>query len=331
MKNKFMVSVLLVASVFLVTGCSSKLKNGEEKMVSFKGVESITADDFYEMLKEKYGEDEIVDLIDETILNKKYEKSTEEDVYVNEQIENIKQQAGENYLAYLKQYYNADDEAELKSMLRLNYKRNKWVEEYTQSKVSEDEISDYYDEKTIGDMKLYHILVTPQVSSDATDKEKKAAEKEAKKKAEAIIKELDNGADFKKLAKKYSEDTGTSSKGGSLGYVNRDGYDENFIEGAVDLKKNEYTKTPVKSAYGYHIILKTDQKKKPKLEKVSDDIKKTIANEKLSNDSTLYLKALEALRKEYKMKISDSKIKQAYNNKQDELYKAQENSNQNAQ
>ena len=41
MKNKFMVSVLLVASVFLVTGCSSKLKNGEEKMVSFKGVESI--------------------------------------------------------------------------------------------------------------------------------------------------------------------------------------------------------------------------------------------------------------------------------------------------
>lgn len=327
MKNKLMVSVLLVASIFLVTGCSSKLKNGEEKMISFKGADSITADDFYEMLKEKYAEDEIVDLIDETILSKKYEKSTEEDVYVNEQIENIKQQSGENYLAYIKQYYNVDNESELKDMLRLNYKRNKCVEEYTESKVSEDEINDYYDEKTIGDMKLYHILVTPQVNSDATDKEKKAAEKEARKKAQAIIKELDNGADFKKLAKKYSEDTGTSNKGGSLGYVNRKGYDENFIEGAVDLKKNEYTKTPVKSAYGYHIILKTDQKKKPKLEKVSDDIKKTIANEKLSSDSTLYLKALENLRKEYKLKIKDSKIKQAYNNKMDALYKAQENQN----
>ena len=41
-----------------------------------------------------------------------------------------------------------------------------------------------------------------------------------------------------------------------------------FEDAAYKLKVNEYTKEPVKTTYGYHIILKTGEKEKPKLKKV---------------------------------------------------------------
>lgn len=324
-KKLIFLSGILVLCLFL-GGCGAKLSDGKEAVVSFKDEQGISADDFYQMLKEKYGADEIIDLIDETLLAKEYEKTTEEDVYVNQNLETIKEQAGDDYENYIRQYYNVEDENELKDMLRLSYKRNLWIEDYVKSTITDDEVDTYYNEKTVGDMELSHILITPDVSEDASDEEKEKAEQAAKEKAESIIKELDNGADFAELAKKYSEDDSNKDSGGELGYINRDGYDENFIEGAIPLKKGEYTKSPVKSAYGYHIIKKTNQKSKPKKSEVEDDIKQTIAEEKLNSDSTLSLKALEALREKYNMKINDSELNKAYDDAIDELY-SQVNSN----
>ena len=305
-KKILIVSSLLVVCLFL-GGCGAELKNGEEAAVSFNNG-AISANDLYDILKEKYAEDEIVDIIDEYLLNKEYEKTTEEDVYVNENLESAKEQAGEDFDLYLKQYYNVEDEESFKDLLRLSYKRNLWINDYTESNITDEEIETYYNDKVVGDMKLSHILITPDVSSDATDEEKDKAEEKALKEAEEVIKKLNNG--------------------GSLGFINREGYDENFIEGAIPLKKNEYTKKPVKSAYGYHIILKTDQKKKPELtEEEKTEIKTNIAEEKLNSDSTLSLKALEALREKYEMKINDSALNKAYKNMVDEMYNNSTTSN----
>lgn len=325
-KKVILISSFMVLSLFL-SGCGAKLNNGNDAVVSFKEDSKISANDFYNLLKDKYGEDEIIDLIDETLLNKEYEKTTDEDVYVNQNLESVKEEAGENFIAYIKQYYNADSEENFKNILRLNYKRNTWIKDYVESTVTDKEIKTYYDKKVVGDMELSHIVITPKVASDATDSEKDKAEKAAKEEAQNIIKKLDKGASFKDLAKKYSEDEANKNNGGSLGYINREGYDENFIEGAIPLKKGTYTKTPVKSAYGYHIILKSNQKAKAKLDDdLKKEIKTTVANEKLSTDSSLALKSLEALREKYKMKINDSSLNRAYKKKMDELYKNQSNS-----
>ena len=85
---------------------------------------------------------------------------------------------------------------------------------------------------------------------------------EALNKAKEVIKKLNDGADFAKLAKEYSSDSSNASKGGDLGYFNTGDMAEEFETAAYKLKLNEYTKEPVKTKFGYHIILKTGEKGK---------------------------------------------------------------------
>ena len=66
-------------------------------------------------------------------------------------------------------------------------------------------------------------------------------------------------------AKKYSDDTASAKKGGDLGYFNSEDMDGGFYNGAKSLNKGQYSKEPVESSYGYHIILKTGEKKKKSL------------------------------------------------------------------
>ena len=83
---------------------------------------------------------------------------------------------------------------------------------------------------------------------------------------------------------------------------------------AYSLSGSEYSKTPVKSEYGYHIIYRISQKEKPKLKDVKDDVIDKLTEEKINNDSTLQTKALMALRKKYNLEISDDELKKSYDN-----------------
>ena len=146
-----------------------------------------------------------------------------------------------------------------------------------------------------------------------SDDEKDKAEEKAKKEAEDIIKKLDEGEDFADLAKEYSDDEGTASKGGKLTVTYGSVVDE-FWDGVNELKDGEYSKEPVKSEYGYHIIYRIKQKEKPKLDDVKDDVIDKLTEEKINNDSTLQTRALVALRKKYNLEISDDELKKSYDN-----------------
>lgn len=74
-----------------------------------------------------------------------------------------------------------------------------------------------------------------------------------------VIKQLDSGADFEELAKKYSIDY-NSEKGGDLGYFKRGSLVESVTEVAFSMEKGTFTKKPVKSQFGYHIIKKEDER-----------------------------------------------------------------------
>ena len=198
------------------------------------------------------------------------------------------------------------------------------VEDYVKKHLTDKEINDYYEDNIYGDVKASHILITLNVKDDATDTEKTEAEEAALKKANEIIEKLNDGKSFKSLAKKYSEDEKTAINGGDLGYFSYDDMQTEFSEATKKLKKNEYTKEPVKTELGYHIILKTGEKAKPKLSKVKDDIKNSLKEEKLQNDATLYYKTLVKIREENKIKWNDDALEKAYNDYMDDLIEAAE-------
>ena len=221
-----------------------------------------------------------------------------------------------------------DNEDDLKDYYRLSFQRTKAIEDYIKDSISDDEIKKYYDENTVGDIRCKHILISVKTDDSSSEG---LSDEEAKAKAEKLIKKLENGEDFSKLAKKNSDDTGSAENGGDLGYFNKGEMVQEFEDAAYKLKVNEYTKTPVKTSYGYHIILKTDEKKKPTLKKAKEKIIETLIEEKKKNDPTLEITALDELRSEYKLKFKDSKLKRMYKEYiKDSKEQAKESANNNS-
>ncbi len=329
MKKNFILLVSLLVLITLTTGCGKKaeLKDGSDVAVSVKGGK-ISATEYYESIKED-NISKIIETIDHKLFDKKYKTDDDEEKEVNDQIEQIKTNYGSNedtYKSFLRQYFGVETEKELKEVLSLEYKRNEAVEDYVKKHLTDKEIKDYYDDNIYGDVKASHILITLNVKDDATDEEKEEAEEKALKEAKEVITKLKDGEDFKKLAKKYSDDEKTASNGGDLGYFSYDDMLKEFSDATKELKKDEYTKEPVKTELGYHIILKTGEKDKPKLSEVKKDIKETLKEQKLADDATLYYKTLDKIREENKIKWNDDALKKAYNDYMDNLIEAAEKS-----
>ena len=316
MKNVKKIAILSLIMIMLV-GCGAvpTLKNGEQKVASLdKG--GISADSLYEALKSKYGAQMFIDLLDTEILNNKYKEDDDEKEYINSQINDIKSSAKENNASYsdLLAYYGFENESQLKDYLRLTHRREKAVNEEIGKDLKDKEINDYYEKEVYGDIKLKHILISPDTSDDMSTEDKTKAQNEAKKEAEDLIKKIKDGEDFSKLAEKYSDDTATAKKGGDLGWVSTGDMVEEFDAAAFKLEKGKYTTSPIKTTYGYHIIYKLDEKEKPKLKDVKNTIIEKLVKEKLSKDATLSQETLEKIRKDAGLKFEDDDLKKAYYN-----------------
>lgn len=333
MKNKkwFLALAALLVVTTLTTGCGQKaeLKDGSQVAVKLDGIK-ITADEYYNEIK-GINIATLVDMIDHQLFDKKYGKTDEENEQVEEQIKSLKDQYGSNedtYNAVLRQYFGVQSEDELEDMLRLEFRRNAAINDFIEKNIKDKEIEKYYEKDIYGEVKASHILITPSVSEDATTDEKEEAEKEALKEAKKIIKELKNGKKFEDLAKKYSKDEASASNGGDLGYFDLNEMVDEFSDAVKELKVDEYTKEPVKSSFGYHIILKTGEKEKPKLKDVKDKILETLREEKLNEDPSLYYKALVDIREEKNIKWKDDEIKKQYNKLMDQLIESAKEQNQ---
>lgn len=320
MKKKLLICLAVLG---LTSGCGkvSTLPNGDDALVSFSNTNlGISAGDLYSEVKGT-ALSKLIDMIDTKILLDKYpDKSSDADKYVNEQYDliktNFKDDKGKFDEESLKEqiyaYYGITDIDKFKDIIRLNYYRTEAVNDYAKKSVTDKQIQKYYDENVYGDISCKHILITPAVTDDMSDEDKTKADKEALQKAKDIIKKLKNGESFDDLAKEYSDDTSNKDKGGDLGYFNTGDMLEEFEKAAFDLKKGKYTTTPVKTKYGYHIILKTDEKEKPSLEDKKEEIINTLASEAKSNDTALSINALVELRKEYGMNIEDDEMSKLY-------------------
>lgn len=314
--NKKKIFALVLVATLMLTGCGkiATLKNGEEVVAKLDG-KSITAEDLYDELKKQGGAITLTNMIDAFVVNKEIKTDDDAKSYADAQLSSYKksyQSYGQDFNAALTSAGYAD-ENEFKDELILEYKKNIVTENYVKDELTDDEIQKYYDDNIYGDIEARHILISPNTKDDMTDDEKDKAEEKAKKEAEDIIKKLDEGEDFADLAKEYSGDEGTASKGGKLTVTYGSVVDE-FWDGVNELKDGEYSKEPVKSEYGYHIIYRIKQKEKPKLDDVKDDVIDKLTEEKINNDSTLQTRALVALRKKYNLEISDDELKKSYDN-----------------
>jgi peptidyl-prolyl cis-trans isomerase C len=150
--------------------------------------------------------------------------------------------------------------------------------------VTEAEIKAEYDSKINAEKgseyKASHILVK--------------TEDEAKK----LIAELDKGAEFGKLANKNSLDAKESQNGGDLGWFSASQMVAPFSEAVAALEKGKYTKTPVKTQFGYHVILKEDSRPitPPPLEAVKEQLTPFLQRKKVQD-------MIETLRKQAKVEI----------------------------
>jgi len=136
------------------------------------------------------------------------------------------------------------------------------------SPVTDNEIQAIYDEqyagKTKQEFKARHILVR--------------TEDEAK----ALIKQLDDGADFAQLAKEHS--TGpSSSAGGDLGWFEKDMMVKPFADAVASMTNGTHSSSPIKTQFGWHIILREDAKDLGAVElaQVKDDIISSLRTQKL--------------------------------------------------
>lgn len=321
MKKKILLSLLVLC---FAAGCGKipKLANGEEAVVTFTKEENgISATDLYNQIKKKYALSSLIDMIDTSILMDKYpdlDKEATEDA--EKQIESIKSYYVDDNGKYdeskllqaLQSYYGITTINEFKDMLKLSYYRDIAVTDYAKVSITDKEIKKYYDDEIVGDISAKHILITPATTDSMTDEEKKAAEEAALKTAKEVISKLDKGESFDELAKEYSADESNKNNGGDLGYFNKGTMVSEFETAAYKLKLNAYTKEPVKTQFGYHIILKTGEKEKASLDSVKDTIISTLAEEKRNADNAYAIEAMVEIRKASGMTIQDSELAKQY-------------------
>jgi parvulin-like peptidyl-prolyl isomerase len=123
---------------------------------------------------------------------------------------------------------------------------------------TDQELSAYLEEHredydTPEEVHARHILIrVPEGASEAEIAQ-------AKKQLEDIKKELENGADFAELAKRYSQDPGSAPNGGDLGFFRRGQMFKEFEDAAFSLEPGQVS-DPVRTQFGFHLI-KVEEKK----------------------------------------------------------------------
>lgn len=127
-----------------------------------------------------------------------------------------------------------------------------------------------------------------------------------KEEAEAIIKQLDGGADFEKLANEHTTDPSGKTSGGDLGYFAPGQMVPEFEKAAFALEVGSYTKEPVQSQFGWHIIKVEDKRAQqpPAFDAVKEQIRNLVYREK-------YFALVDELREAGKVDISDPDLKKA--------------------
>ena len=195
----------------------------------------------------------------------------------------------------IQKYFDAHkSQFEVQEQIKVQYVKltPKLVEDVIE--VYEEDIQDYYNANEAKffikkQYKASHILVKnddplplgEDLSTEEKEKLLDEADEKTKIKADEILKQIKEGADFGEMAKKHSADPASGSNGGSLGQFSRGMMIPEF-EAVLDKLTPGELSDPVKTRFGFHIIRLDEVKEersKP-LEEVKEEIKKILKEDK---------------------------------------------------
>ena len=301
MKKKF-VGALALASTFALAACS----NGSSENVATTKYGNVTKDEFVTAMKDSVGEQTLQRLVLTKVLEGSIEDAKSLKTAADEEVAKlVAQYGGEPKLLAALQQSGITSVDAYRQTLYLNKLMTEAVKKA--ANFSEDDIKAYYDawEPKIT---VQHILIAAK--SDASDEEKSAA----KTKAEELIKQLKDGADFAELAKANSADTGTAAKGGQIGPFKRSDMVPEFSTAAYDLKNaGDITETPVQTQFGYHIIKLVSKEEKKPFDEMKEQMEKEMLDAKLKDSAYLHQTMVDLV-KAADVKITDESLQNALKN-----------------
>ncbi|WP_136604525.1 foldase protein PrsA [Paenibacillus dokdonensis] len=303
MGSKVWMIVSLVLAIVLVIVLIKPpfAKGGDNEAVATVNGDKITKDKLYGELVSAGGTQTLDGMISETLVNQEADKKgikvTQADI--DKETAFIKKNYGsdEEFEAALQQ--NNLSKEEFNKQMDMQVKLRKLIE--PDVKVSDDDVKKYFDENkatfdTPEQVKASHILVA------------------TKEEADAILKQLKDGADFATLAKEKSTDPGSKANGGDLGYFGRNQMYKEFEDEAFRLKDGELSGV-IKTDAGYHIIKRTGYKAAhtATLEEKKADIKEQLIYQAIMTKAPTWLSDIKAkakitnnLEEEQKKKDADA-------------------------
>lgn len=168
---------------------------------------------------------------------------------------------------------NLKDDAEVAKLMdqaKTQIIRNVYVERQVKAQVTDKKLKEAYNKfassfKNIEEVKARHMVFDTEA------------------KAKDVIAKLDKGESFEAVMKDNVKGT-SPEQGGDLGYFAKNEMIPEFSNAAFDLKKGEYTKTPVKTQFGWHVIQVEDRRKRvpPKFDEVKPQLEMAVRQETLA-------------------------------------------------
>ena len=286
MRKSLIASVIFLLSLFMLFCCGiAKAEKGKQTIAKV-GKEKLTLSQFEEKVKEKK-------LFSTGPTEDKEKKRNLLDEMIRELL--IKQKASQMDLSGDGKFLKAKESYMSDQLLKLMYRK----EISDQIKVTDEKIDKYYTEnkeklfKIPEQVKASHILVKIEVDSVSHDTAQ--AKKKAEQRAEKIYQEAKGGANFDSLAKGYSQDLGSKTRGGDLGFFPRGRMVKQFEDAAFSLGIGEISE-PIETQFGYHIIKVTDKKNEGYQEldnNLREELKARLRSEKEKQEAEDYVKHLE--------------------------------------
>lgn len=203
----------------------------------------------------------------------------------------------------------------LRHSIEMDLMARKFLEGKVQGKIkiTDAQVKNFYEEnkerfRRPESYRSQHIFIAyvpadkrAKMSRDELREKAQDLRKDAQKRMGKVTAELEAGGDFSALAKKYSEDAGSSEKGGDLGFVYKGMLDKSFDDAVAGLKPGETSKV-IETPYGFHVIKLNETK--PAETAPFDDVKKPIQNYLFTEEAKKIVESnINLMRKQAKIEV----------------------------
>ncbi|GAB3801911.1 peptidylprolyl isomerase [Virgibacillus kimchii] len=233
MKQKTM--ALVFSSTLLFLGACNT-SQAESEIIAETNAGTITKEEFYQELKDRYGETVLEEMITYEVLSESYSVDEEE---IDQEIELAKEQLGDQFDMYL-EHQGIKDEAAMRQIIHMSLLQEAVAAEDIE--ITDEELREAYD-RQIYEIDAQHILV------------------EEEQTAWEVKEKIEEGEAFDELARDYSTDLSNADDGGWLGYFSAGSMVPEFEDAAFAMEPGDIS-DPVETSYGYHIIKVNDKREK---------------------------------------------------------------------